>query len=208
MKNYLTISLFILIGCKSNRSLEVNNSLQSDTLQIRHSAWSFSGIEGSKLLFDDGKTYETSLYHLDYIGQIVIDNKDPYFIYSGIDCDSCDADISIYIHSPSDGKLNIKNGQNRYGYPGREYDLYTDSLIYEGQAYYGEVLPSVKGIIWYQKTLKESRYWESSIFLVDISRGSKIDTFLQDKGQLKQTLSLLEDKKCIEISGHEYRSTP
>jgi hypothetical protein len=208
MKKLLTISLFILVGCKSNRSLKVNDLVQSDTLQIKNSAWSFSGIEGSKLLFDNGRAYETSLFHLDYIGQILINNKDPYIIYSGIDCDSCDADISIYIHSPSDGKLIIKNGENRYGYPGREYDLYTDSLVYEGQAYYGEVLPSVKGIIWYQKVLKESRNWESSIFLVDISNGLKIDTFLQDKGQLKLTLSLLEEEKCIEISGHEYRSTP
>lgn len=202
MKKLLPILLFILFGCKSNKSLEVNNS---NPLNYE---WNYKGIEGSKILFDKGRIYETNLFNLEYIGHITNENKDPFFIYSGVDCDSCDADISIYIHSPIDGALNVKSGQNRYGYPGKEYDLYTDSLIYEGQAYYGEVLPNIKGIIWYQKQLMENDIWISSIFLADVSSGSKIDTFLQDVGQLNQTLSLLKAGKCFEIAGHVYRSTP
>jgi hypothetical protein len=82
-------------------------------------------------------------------------NKTPFLIFSGRDCDECDANISIYIHSPSNGHLKIENGENRYGFPGSERDFENKNILYKARAFYGQVLPGIRGVIWYQKQLME-----------------------------------------------------
>jgi hypothetical protein len=66
------------------------------------SEWLFDKVDGSKLVFKDEQIFETNLFELAYIGQVSIDSKAPYLIFSGRDCNECDANISIYVHSPSD----------------------------------------------------------------------------------------------------------
>ena len=90
--------------------------------------WNFKSISGSIINFGNGKPFNTHLYELKYIGQIPNGDQIPFFIFSGRDCNECDAHISIYIHSPKDGKLTIENGQNRYQYPGKESDIEDNSL--------------------------------------------------------------------------------
>ena len=42
-----------------------------------------------------------------------------------------------------------------------EYSYLTDSLLYEGRVFYGQVLDNKKGVIWYQKTLKKNGHSRS-----------------------------------------------
>jgi hypothetical protein len=213
MRNLL---LFILLfGCKVNNNQNIikirSSDALTDTLTIKdkiENSWEVQEIHGSKLLFANNKVLETRLNNLDYIGYISVSNKDPYFIFSGVDCDSCDANISIYIYSPSDGELIVGNGENTYAYPGREYYFMNDSLIYEARTFFGQVLQNRKGVIWYQRTLMENGTWKKSIFLADVSGQTKIDTFLIDNGQFRETLTMLKKGLCKEIQGHDYASAP
>ena len=64
--------------------------------------------------------FKTTLYHLKVIGELTTVRKLPYYILSGIGCHECDANVSIYIHSPSNGPMKNEAEQKRFDYPGRE----------------------------------------------------------------------------------------
>ncbi len=170
--------------------------------------WLFDKVDGKVLKFKNRKLFNTNLYNLKYIGQIANDNKAPFLVFSGQDCDECDANISIYIHSPSDGHLNIENGKNRYGFPGTERDIENNKPLLKSRAFYGQVLPGIKGVIWYQNQLMENNTWQKSIFLVNLNAGIKKETTSKDIEKLKVTLQLLKQGSCKEIKGIEYSSEP
>jgi hypothetical protein len=170
--------------------------------------WEFNKVQDSKLIFKGGQTLETNLFELEYIGQVSADNKSPYLIFSGRDCNECDANISIYIHSPADGKLIIDHGQNRYQYPGTEKDYETDSVLYIARAFYGQVLENISGVIWYENRLLENGKMGRFVFLASIDNGSLKDTTYEDTGKLDRTIILKNKGLCKEIKGREYTSEP
>ena len=187
----------------------LNISLDSLTSNLNSKTdWAFDKVQESKLLFKGGQTLETNLFELEYIGQITTDNKAPYLIFSGRHCDECDANVSIYIHSPTDGKLVTGHGKNRYQYPGTEKDYETDSVLYISRAFYGQVLEKIKGVIWYENRLLENGKMERSVFLSSIDNGILKDTIYEDNGKLAETISLLNKGKCSEIAGRKYKSEP
>jgi hypothetical protein len=211
MKSLLPILCILLFACKAHYSSDKSDSILKEKVQSTNqseSNWRFKKIEGSKIVFENGRTIETKLFNLEYIDQIEVVNKDPYFIFSGVDCDNCDANVSIYIHSPSDGQLIVDQGKNKYSYPGKEFDYLTDSLIYECRVFYGQVLPINKGVIWYQRTYLKDKVWENSIFIVDLTGMTKVHRFLDDNDLLQQTLLLYNEGLCKEIEGLNYSSEP
>jgi hypothetical protein len=173
-----------------------------------NSKWDFQSSSGSVLKFKNGKTYDTHLYSLEYIGQIPNGNKAPFLIFSGKDCDECDANISIYVHSSANGKLSIDNGANRYQYPGKEKDYENNELVYESRSFYGQVLKNTFGLIWYQKDLMDNSKWKKSIFLIQINNGVQKEMLLTEADQLNQTLVLLKKGLCKEIKGINYTTEP
>ncbi|TAE35388.1 MAG: hypothetical protein EAY66_08990 [Sphingobacteriales bacterium] len=179
-----------------------------DELSNISSEWLFDKVDGSKLIFKDGHTFETNLFELEYIGQVSADNKAPHLIFSGRDCKVCDANISIYIHSPADGKLIIDHGQNLYQYPGTEKDYDTDSVLYISRAFYGQVLKNINGVIWYENKLLENGKMGRFVFLTHIKNGTLKDTTYEDTGKLDQTIILKNQGLCKEIKGREYTCEP
>jgi hypothetical protein len=187
---------------KAEPATPTQDEIQSDT-------WTFSKSVGSTLIFKEGPKIVTDLFELEYLGQIDKDEKAPFLIYSGRDCDECDANIAIYFNSPRNGKLQVGAGQNAYGYPGKERDYLTDSLLYEARAFYGEVFKGVQGIVWFQKTLMEDGSFQPNIFLAKIVEDSIADKSLKFTNQLLQeTLALHKAGKNKEIQGREYKSQP
>lgn len=193
----LSLTIFLLSGCLNSKKKKQNTN-----------RWKFESVVGSELKFKNGQKFDTKLYRLKYIGQITNGVSAPFLIFSGSDCDECDENISIYFHSPQNGNLEIKDGKNRYQYPGTERDIENDSLIYTARAFYGQVLPHVNGIIWYQQQLMDDNSLQSSVFMAKLNRGLIIDTMFTDTSKLKQTLNLLKQRKCKEIKGFDYKSEP
>jgi hypothetical protein len=204
--------LGVILLASSHAPIEKSNTTKTlihNPFQIKNSnEWLFDKVEGKVLRFKNGKMFNTSLYSLKYIGQITNDNKAPFLIFSGRDCNECDANISIYIHSSSNGHLNVENGENRYGFPGTERDLENNKPVFKSRAFYGQVLPGIKGVIWYQNQLMENKSWQKSIFFVNLNGGVKKETTSKDVEKLKLTLQLLEQGSCKEIKGVDYTSEP
>lgn len=169
--------------------------------------WEFEKVVGSNLYFKNAKPFKTNLYNLQYIGQVSNGNSSPFLILSGRDCDECDANISIYIRLPK-GQLIVESNDIRYQLPGTERDLEDKTLIYKGRAFYGQILPNIKGVIWYQNELMENGTWEKSIYLVSLNHSDKKETTMKDQGQIQETLKLLKQGLCKEIPGTAYTSEP
>jgi len=211
MTRPLIILTLLLLNCCTNNNSKKALEKSADTTKSdnpKGSNWSFDKIEGSKLVFKGGQTFETELFELEFIGQVPVENKAPFLIFSGRDCDGCDANIAIYIHSPSDGKLEVENGQNRYQYPGTERDFETDSVLSVSRAFYGQVLENINGFIWYENKSLEKGKIDHIVYLFRINNGSIKDSIYKDNGRLKETIKLLEKGLCKEIKGREYKSEP
>jgi len=213
--NFLRYFIFpFLFICLISSSLDGEPNLFSKvsyhylTQNKETKEWNFIKVSGHTLLFKNGKKFNTNLYNLNYIGQVRNGDKAPFLIFSGRDCNECDANISIYIHSPSNGILMPENGKNRYQQPGVEKDIEDHSILYKARAFYGEILPGIHGVLWYQDQLMENNTRQKSLFLVDIKNGIIKETILKESGQLKLTLQLLKQGFCKEIQGVSYNSEP
>lgn len=210
-QSLLLFGAFIFIGCKNNNRPTEPTKVSADTLQKINSVsneWVFEKTDKSKLIFKNEKTVETNLYDLQYIGQIPVNNSTPFLIFSGRHCSECDANISIYIHKPTDGPLIVRNGENRFQYPGKEKDFENDLVVYISRAFYGQVLPGIDGVIWYENRLLESNKMGRSVYLAQIKNGIINDTSYNDDGKLGQTIGLMKNGHCQEIKGKEYKSEP
>jgi hypothetical protein len=163
-------------------------------------------IEGNKIVFNDGFIFQTNIYDLGYIGQLKASKKKPFLILTGVQCDSCDAAVSIYIVSPSDGSLKTEDKQVRYDLPGRVRTYDTNEFIYEGRAFWGEVLPKRLGVIWFQKELNERKEWVESVFFAELVNDNIDGHFI--KTDIKFTLSQLAIGKAWEIKGGDMTSEP
>ena len=213
LKNEITMSkltiiltAIILLSCGSKSNFKKRSKRSLDRLATND--WTFKKVEKSKLVFRNGKTFETNLFELEYIGQFQAENKAPFLIFSGRECQECDANISIYIHSPSDGKIVVDYGQNRYEYPGTESDYQSDTVIVTSRAFYGQVLENVHGVIWYENELLVNGKMGKNIFLRHLENGSLKDTIFEDKGEIRETLNLMKKGLCKEIKGRIYTSEP
>ena len=178
--------------------------------QISVTSWSqkLDGlkIEGNKVVFSDGYVFQTNIYDLGYIGQLKASKKKPFLILTGVQCDSCDAEVSIYIVSPSDGPLKTEDKQKRYGLPGRVSTYDTNEFIYEGRTFWGEVMPRRFGVIWFQKELNEKKEWVESVFFAELANDT-IDGQLI-KADIKLTLSQVDKGRAWEIKGGDMTSEP
>jgi hypothetical protein len=209
--SFIALVLIILIdACNDSKVKHMSNSSADHTLGVNRSAakWAVSRINRSTIEFRNGEHVNTHLYEFKYLGQIENGDRAPFLIFSGRDCDECDENISIYIHSPSNGDLNVVNDENRYEYPGTEKDYENHTLVYKARAFFGEVLPGIKGVIWYQRQLMEDNSLQSSVFLVKLIDGLKKDTVFKNTANLKVTLDLLRNGRCHEITGIDYTSEP
>ena len=203
------LTSFILFGCGTNEDLKNQTKIQADSsMKVIEEAdnWTFDTVKNRTLLFKNGLSFETGLYEIEYIGQISCDKKAPFLIYSGRDCDKCDANIAIYIHSPSDGTLAIQNGQNRYEYPGALKFYEDNRLLQTSRAFFGQVLDNVTGVIWFTKDNSNKK--PDSIYLIRLDNGLLKDTSFVSQGTIEKTLMFAGQGLCKEIPGRELTSEP
>lgn len=171
--------------------------------------WAFDKVAGTKLLFKEGRVFDTKLFDLAYIGQIAVEGKAPFLIYAGRECKECDANVSIYFHSSDNGQPSRKDGGGKYLYPGKERDYMTDSLVYEASAFYGEIRKGIYGIAWFQRMLLEDNSFKSTVFIAKLVGGKIVEEEAENfEERLGEILSLNKAGKNTEIKGREYTSEP
>ncbi|MFX5668391.1 hypothetical protein ABTE14_19205, partial [Acinetobacter baumannii] len=77
--------LFFLSACSiDNRSKDTDKKIVDTLNQVTNVSdnWIFDKVDITKLLFKNSKSFDTHLYELQYIGQINLQNKAPFLIFS------------------------------------------------------------------------------------------------------------------------------
>lgn len=159
--------------------------------------WVFKEIKGDTIFFNNGKFFKTGLFELKYLGQLNTKNKLPYLVLSGRQCDECDENTSIYIHSFSDGLLRQQGQQNRYMYPGKLLDYMSNKCIFESKLFIGDCY-SKNSLVWRQLYYDESEnVIADSLFFVEIIADSIIENTIQTTPKTK----IKSNNNCKEING-------
>jgi len=158
----------------------------------------------------DGSRFTTSLYGLKVVGQLRTSKKLPYFILSGRSCYECDENISIYIHSPSDGPMKNEAEQRRFLYPGRETDYRDGKPLYEARMFFGDCIPSQpNAVVWFQRQLGDDKKWHEGVFLVTVKDDSLTTQELRhDLPTLGNARDAVQKGNCHELAGVDRPSEP
>jgi hypothetical protein len=158
----------------------------------------------------DGSKFKTTLYGLKVIGQLRTTKKIPYFILSGRGCDECDANTSIYIHSPSDGAMKNEGKQPRFPYPGRLRDNESDQLVYEARMFYGNCFQSFSNsVVWFARSLGEDKKWHEDILIAEVKDDHFFTTTLQTAfPKITDAQAAIRTGQCHELPGIDGHTEP
>ena len=160
----------------------------------------YYGAKLTRVVFNNGKEMKADLVELRFIGQLPARNKAPYNIFSGRRCHGCESNLSIYIHSPSDGRLT-KDAQ-RFRYPGQVYSHVNGALVEESRAFFGECLAGRSDgiVVWFVRSRLDRPNWAESVEVVE-STGRSLDMSEIEAPvpSIDTTLKLVEEGRCREI---------
>lgn len=170
------------------------------------------GIYGEKratVMFRNGTEIRSDVVDLQFIGQLAARDKPPYIVFAGRRCYDCESNLSIYVHSPTSGRMTKRT--KRYRYPGRLYSHVNGQLIEETRTFFGECLPghSAATVVWFVRTRRDTPEWRELVVLVE-SLGSSLneETLADPAPSIEPTLTLVEQKRCREIPGRQMSSEP
>jgi hypothetical protein len=162
------------------------------------------------IVLPDRSRFRTTLFDLRVIGQLPVADRLPYYVMSGRSCIDCDANVALYVHSPSDGPMRVEAEQPRYPYPGREVFYDDGSLQYESRAFFGDCAAAYpNAVIWYQRTRIETDRWRSSVLVVQAGADGphriELDRNLPEVGE---AVAAVRAGHCREIPGIDRKSEP
>jgi len=158
----------------------------------------------------DGSKFKTTLYGMKVIGQLRTTKKIPYFILAGTTCTECDENLSIYIHSPSDGPMKNEAEQRRYAYPGRETDYETGQPVYEAKMFLGNCLAAhLNAVIWFERGLGEDKKWHSAVSVAEVKDDKLLVSELHGQlPKLTEVQDAIRNGNCRELPGIDRPSEP
>ena len=172
--------------------------------------WDIKKIKGSTLYFKNGKSLDTKLHDVKYVGKLNLKEQSPLYIVSGVTCQDCDEYRAVFLYSPAESKQQLTPEYAPYDFPGREFSEADSALVYESRMFYGNVLPDVpSGIIWYQNMLTEDGIMEKSVYLMRIEEGKVSEKMLlENLPSIETTLKLVAQNKCKEVQGVDTVTEP
>jgi hypothetical protein len=155
------------------------------------------------LVLPDGSKFQTTLNDLKVIGQLRTVHKLPYYVLSGVGCQGCDANVSVYIHSPSDGPMKDEGTQPRFDYPGRVISREDNSVLYETRMFVGNcVVGHTDTVVWFEHSLGDDKRWHESVQFAEIKDDHLV--FEEPKAnapKLGQALDFVRKSECRELPG-------
>jgi hypothetical protein len=166
-------------------------------------ASSAHAIEYGKLNYGEGKTFQTGVFEPRYIGQLPAEGKAAYLVFSGRGCTGCDANRSIYIHSPDDGPMQGGERDPRYSYPGQYRDPESKQVAYVARMFIGKCLASSRPVaLWFQRSLQDSGQWQRGVHVVEVVNDRLVSrAWTKQPPELSTVLAAVKSGTCREIKG-------
>jgi len=163
----------------------------------------FSAEGYGVLKYGDGKTFQTGVFQPRYIGQLPTKNKAPYLVFSGRSCNECDANRTIYIHSPDDGPMLGGERDPRYGYPGQYHHYETQQLVHTARVFLGNCFTSPDPVVlWFARDRTDSGKWQQSVFVAEIVDDRLVSRLMNDAPpKLVHVIANVKKGSCRELKG-------
>lgn len=163
------------------------------------------------LALPDGSKFVTTLYDLKMVGQLRTARKLPYYILSGRGCRECDANISIYIHSPSDGSMKNEGEQRRFSYPGREANYEDRSPVYDARMFFGDcAVNHPNAVVWFERWLADDKQWHEGVSLAEVKDDNLVyyRALNTEIPKLSDVQEFVNRGQCQELPGIDSLSEP
>ena len=191
----------LTVSCSVDRLIVDNNWVPKRMVgYITQLEPGYYGSKLTRIVFKNGSEMKADLVELQFIGQLAARDKPPYNIFAGRRCHGCESNLSIYIHSPGDGRL-MKHSK-RYRYPSRVYSHVNGALVEESRAFFGDCLAgrSAGIVVWFVRSRLDRPNWAETVEIVE-STGSNLN--VSEIGApvppIETTLKLVEEGRCREI---------
>ncbi|MCC7001325.1 MAG: hypothetical protein IT357_04145 [Gemmatimonadaceae bacterium] len=165
----------------------------------------------SSVTLSDGTVFPTMLHEVRVLAALRTHRKRPFLILSGRGCMDCDAGISIYVHSPSDGPMQNEGSQPRHSFPGKVVDRETGALVFRSRFFVGECLASFSEVaVWFSEARAESGEWVQEVFVIDVGPD---DVLRQHRIQaampaVEETERRVRAGSCMEVPGVDATTEP
>jgi hypothetical protein len=105
----------------------------------------------SKLIYGDGKEFQTEFYDAHLLGELTVQGKGPILVFSGrssrCSLSDCDSKLSVYFQSASDGSNGWSGESLRY--PGDYYATESRKLVARVRMFIGRCIDSREGVAWF-----------------------------------------------------------
>jgi len=162
------------------------------------------------IVLPNGSRFQTTLYRLKVVGELSSTSKSPYFVLSGFGCSECDANRSIYIHSPSDGPMKGEAEQQRFLYPGRESDAFTHRVIYKSRAFLGDCVAMYpNAVVWFERFATKEGQWHSRVVVAEVkSDNLAVQNIETNLPKIQEAVTATTKGQCKEIPGINRLSEP
>jgi hypothetical protein len=179
------------------------------TLAFSPTAKSAPPVHGV-LTYEAGKRFETVVYEPQLLGILPAAGKEPFLVFSGLGCDECDINRSIYIHSPSDPAMESGEIGARYSNPGEYYDYESQELVETVRMFLGRCITEKEvSVIWFSNTKLEGGQWRESTFVAKVEGQALVDEFSNDNAiSLAAILQAASKQACQEVPGMKFSIEP
>jgi hypothetical protein len=165
----------------------------------------------SALVLADGRKFQTTLYEVKVLTELRAERKAPYIVMVGRGCIDCDANNSIYVHSPSDGPMQDEGHQPRYSYPGRLVS-YLDGKtpVSETRLFMGACVAGINdALAWYVRERDDRGTWQSSVVIVHVEADTLTEKLLSTNAPpVADALQRVRQGSCRELPGIDGYSEP
>jgi len=176
-----------------------------------HGVRAVTGRDGLGILvLSDGARFKTSLYHLKVIGELRATHKSSYYVLSGVGCTECDANTSIYIHSPDDGPMKDESQQQRFAYPGIETDIEDGHPSYKARMFLGNCIANhPNAAIWFERFMGEDGRWHSDVTVAEVNSDKLVVKQMhRNLLTIEEAIKSVAAGDCKEVPGINRGSEP
>lgn len=159
------------------------------------------------LVYGAGIQYKTVVFEPKLLGLLKAKGREPFLVFSGVGCNECDMNRSIYIHTPSDPPMESGQHGNIYSHPGKYYEDDEKTLYKTIRMFVGACLPKEKeGVVWFQNAKLKTGKWKRSTFIARIEGQQLLDKYVPNQSiTLREVLVSVKKEICTEVPG-EYLS--
>ncbi len=163
-----------------------------------------------RVTYGAGKAFKTGVYQPRLLAELPNAGGEPFLVIAGLGCSECDINLSIYIHSPSQGPMQEGERAPRFSYPGQYRDYMSNALVESVRMFAGRCTPDGSaGVVWFQTSKVAAGKWRNSTYVAKVEGAGLVET-----GTPPHTVSLsvaqaaIARGVCSEIPGKRFNTEP